>query len=124
MWRVESGKFFSFVFSNSFGVQGATIFMLQMLRRRGKREGGEGEKEERAKRRREKLGLSFHFVVLLSGICLSNVLKSKGESPTVEVGRQNFRLRRQRPENKAKKDIDKGLAGKNQRRRRKKFGPF
>ena len=88
-------------------------------RRRSRRgageEGGEGgeEEEERARRGREKLGLSFHFIVLLSCICLSNVPKFKGESPTVEVERQNFRLRRQRPKNKAKKDIDKGLAGKN-----------
>ena len=63
-----------------------------------------------------------HFIVFLSCICLSNVLKFKGESLTVEVERQNFRLRRQRPKNKAEKDINKGLAGKNQRRRGNFFG--
>ena len=50
-------------------------------------EGGEEEEEERAMRGREKLGLSFHIIVRLSCICLSNVPKFKGESPTVEVER-------------------------------------
>ena len=81
----------------------------------------EGEKDRRKEEEEANVLISM---VLLSCICLSNVPKFKGESPTVEVERQNFRLRRQRPKNKAKKDIDKGLAGKNQRRRRNFFGGF